>query len=173
MSIVTQINLLKNRRTKILATVGPASCAPEVIRQLIISGVNVFRLNMSHGDHDFHSTAYNNIREIATELKLPIGILADLCGPKIRTGKFKDGEINLTPGQKITVTTRDVEGDSNTIPSQYAALADDVETGNRILLNDGVLELRVEAINGTEIDCEVVYGGVLKNHKGINLPGVN
>ncbi len=138
-----------------------------------MSGVNVFRLNMSHGDHDSHSMAYRNIREIATELNLPIGILADLCGPKIRTGKFKEGEINLTPGQKITVTTRDVEGDSNIISSQYTALANDVEPGNRILLNDGVLELRVEAINGTEIDCEVVYGGVLKNHKGINLPGVN
>ncbi len=173
MSIVTHINLLKNRRTKILATVGPASCAPETLRQLIMSGVNVFRLNMSHGDHEFHSTAYNNIRDIADALQLPIGILADLCGPKIRTGKFKDGEINLTPGQKITVTTRDIVGDSNTIPSQYTALADDVKPGNRILLNDGVLELRVDAINGTEITCEVVYGGVLKNHKGINLPGVN
>jgi pyruvate kinase len=173
MSIMTHINLLKNRRTKILATLGPASCSPESIRKLILTGVNVFRLNMSHGDHDFHSTAYGNIRKIASELDLPIGILADLCGPKIRAGKFKNGEITLISGQKITVTTRDIEGDDNIIPSQYTALAGDVKPGNRILLNDGLLELKVETIDGTEIECTVVHGGVLKNHKGINLPGVN
>jgi pyruvate kinase len=104
MSIMTHINLLKNRRTKILATLGPASCSPESIRKLILTGVNVFRLNMSHGDHDFHSTAYGNIRKIASELDLPIGILADLCGPKIRAGKFKNGEITLISGI-LKVTT--------------------------------------------------------------------
>ncbi len=173
MSIVTQINLLKNRRTKIIATLGPATCAPEKIRELIMSGVNVFRLNMSHGNHAFHASAYQDIREISSELNLPVGILADLCGPKIRTGKFINGEIQLLRGDHVTVTTRDVEGTSDIIPSQYKALASDVKTGNRILLNDGLLELRVISIKDTEIECEVVHGGVLKDHKGINLPGVN
>lgn len=173
MGIVTQINLLKKRRTKIVATLGPASGSAETIRQLILAGVNLFRLNMSHGDHDSHRTSYDHIRRIAAELKLPIGILADLCGPKIRTGKFRNGEILLKPGTSVTVTTRDVEGGPDLIPSQYTALAKDVRPGNRILLNDGLIELNVISINNTEILCSVVHGGVLKNHKGINLPGVN
>jgi pyruvate kinase len=173
MSIVTQISLLKNRRTKIVATLGPSSNSPDVIRKLILAGVNVFRLNMSHGDHDFHATAYQAIRKLSAEMGQPVGILADLCGPKIRTGKFKDGEINLKDGSEVTVTTRDVEGTTDLIPSLYPALASDVIPGNRILLNDGLLELRVKSVKDTEILCEVVHGGVLKNHKGINLPGVN
>ncbi len=173
MAIVTQINLLKKRRTKIVATLGPASATAEIIRQLMLAGVNVFRLNMSHGDYDFHRTSYNHIRVVAEELKLPIGILADLCGPKIRAGKFRNGEILLKAGTRITVTTRDVEGGPELIPSQYTALAKDVMQGNRILLNDGLIELKVISVHDTEIVCDVVYGGVLKNHKGINLPGVN
>lgn len=173
MSIVTDIKLLKNRRTKILATLGPASDSAEVIKQLIETGVNVFRLNMSHGEHASHENTYNLVRSIADDLGKPIGILADLCGPKIRTGRFKGGQIILVNGDPVTVTTRDVEGEPGLIPSQYKALADDIKSGNRILLNDGNLELKVESVDGTEISCTVVYGGVLKNNKGINLPGVN
>ena len=173
MSIVTQIDLLKNRRTKIVATLGPASNSPEKIEQLILAGVNVFRLNMSHGDQEFHSTAYHQIRKISEKLMRPVGILADLCGPKIRTGRFINGEILLKDGTEIIVTTRDTEGSDELIPSQYAALATDVKPGNRILLNDGLLELKVKSINNTEIFCEVVHGGILKDNKGINLPGVN
>jgi pyruvate kinase len=173
MSIVTQISLLKNRRTKIVATLGPSSSSPEIIRALCLAGVDVFRLNMSHGDHEFHTTAYQYIREISRKLDVPVGILADLCGPKIRTGKFKDGEILLTSGTEVTVTTRDVEGTPGLIPSLYPSLAADVKPGNRILLNDGLFELRVKTVKQTEILCEVVHGGTLKNHKGINLPGVN
>lgn len=172
MSIVTQINLLKNRRTKIIATLGPASSEPEQIRQLIKAGVNVFRQNMSHGDHSYHKETYARIREIAEELDQPVGILADLCGPKIRTGKFKKDGIELKNNESVVVTTRDVEGKPGLIPSQYAALADDVEPGDRILLADGTLELEVDKIEGTEISCTVIYGGKLGNHKGINLPGV-
>jgi pyruvate kinase len=173
MSIETQINLLKNRRTKIIATLGPASSEPEQIRQLIKAGVNVFRQNMSHGDHSYHQETYARIRQIAEELEQPIGILADLCGPKIRTGKFKKGAIELKNNDTVIVTTRDVEGKPGLIPSQYAALADDVEPSDRILLADGNLELEVDKIEGTEITCTVIYGGKLGNHKGINLPGVN
>jgi len=173
MSIITDIKLLKNRRTKILATLGPASDSEKVIRKLIEAGVNVFRLNMSHGEHASHENTYKLVRSIADDLGKPIAILADLCGPKIRTGRFKDGQITLVDGEPVTVTTRDVEGEPGLIPSQYKALADDVIAGSRILLNDGNLELKVEVIDGTEISCTVVYGGTLKNNKGINLPGVN
>ncbi len=172
MSIVTQINLLKNRRTKIIATLGPASSEPEQIRKLIKAGVNIFRQNMSHGDHSYHKETYARIREIANELEQPVGILADLCGPKIRTGKFKKDSIELKNNETVVVTTRDVEGKPGLIPSQYSALADDVELGDRILLADGTLELEVDKIEGTEITCTVIYGGKLGNHKGINLPGV-
>ena len=173
MSIDTKIHLLKNRRTKIVATLGPATKEPGMIRKLIRTGVNVFRLNMSHGDHASHRTTYNHIRTIADELKVPVAILADLCGPKIRTGKFRDGQIELITDTKITVTTRDVIGEPGLVPSQYIALAEDVKPGNRILLNDGALELSVDSVAETEITCTVIHGGILKNHKGINLPGVN
>lgn len=171
MSIVTQVSLLKNRRTKIVATLGPASA--DKIRELILAGVNVFRLNMSHGDHVSHAAAYHSIRAVSSELGLPVAILADLCGPKIRTGKFLNGEILLQNGSRVTVTTRDVIGDDSLIPSQYSALASDVDPGNRILLNDGLLELRVLTVEDSEIHCEVIHGGTLKDNKGINLPGVN
>ena len=173
MTIVTDIKLLKNRRTKIIATLGTASDSPEIIKELIETGANVFRLNMSHGEHASHENTYKLVRNIADELGKPIAILADLCGPKIRTGRFKDGQITLEVGATVTVTTRDVEGEPGLIPSQYQALANDINPGNRILLNDGNLELKVEGVDGTEISCTVVYGGILKNNKGINLPGVN
>ena len=173
MAIETRMHLLKKRRTKIVATLGPATQQPGAIRQLIEAGVNVFRLNMSHGDHEFHRMCFQHIRRIAGELNLPIGVLVDLCGPKIRTGKFRDGQITLTDHSRVIVTTRDVQGEPGLIPSHYRALADDIRPGNRILLNDGALELSVDSIAGTEITCTVIHGGILKNHKGINLPGVN
>lgn len=173
MSINTEINLLKMRRTKILATLGPASCSQSSIRSLIEAGVNVFRLNMSHGEHDFHRQTYEDVRAIANELDREIGILADLCGPKIRTGKFREGSIELTSDEEVIVTTRDVIGEPGLIPSQYAALADDVVAGDHILLADGTLELQVVDVENTEIKCKVIFGGTLGNHKGINLPGVN
>ena len=172
-AIVTDVHLLKNRRTKIIATIGPSSRDPEMIRRLIQAGVNVFRLNMSHGDHGSHETAYRHIRTIAAELGRPIAVLADLCGPKIRTGKFIDGQITLKKNAGVTVTTRDIIGGEDLIPSQYTALAGDVRKNDRILLNDGAIELTVDSVSGTEIRCTVMHGGVLKDHKGINLPGVN
>ncbi len=172
MSITTEINLLKNRRTKIIATLGPASSEPDQIRKLIKAGVNIFRQNMSHGDHNYHKETYARVRQIAEELDKPAGILGDLCGPKIRTGKFKKDSIELKNNESVIVTTRDVEGKPGLIPSQYASLADDVELGDRILLADGTLEVEVDKIEGTEITCTVIYGGKLGNHKGINLPGV-
>jgi pyruvate kinase len=164
--------LLKRRRTKIVATVGPASVDPGVLKALIGAGVNVFRLNMSHGDHAAHRLAFERIRAAGEQLREPVAVLADLCGPKLRVGRFADGQVELTPGTQVTVTTRDVVGGPGRIPSQYQALAQDVRPGNRILLDDGLLELRVESAAGSEVSCTVVFGGILRDRKGMNLPGV-
>jgi len=170
--IDTRTNALKIRRTKIIATLGPASSKPEQIENLINAGVNIFRQNFSHGEHSYHKDTYTKIRKIAKKLDKTVGILADLCGPKIRTGKFENDKIELENNQSIIVTTRDVIGTSELIPSQYTELAEDVKAGDRILLADGTLEFKVNKVNGTEIECTVIYGGILGNHKGINLPGV-
>lgn len=172
MPIVTELNLLKYRRTKIVATVGPASSSRETIAQLIEAGVDVFRINMSHGDHKTHRAAMATIREVAKERGVHTAILGDLCGPKIRTGKFKS-PVQLEAGDIVTVTTREVLGDRDLIPSQYAGIVDDVREGDRILLNDGAVELKVDSISGQDIRCDVVAGGLVGDHKGINLPGVN
>ena len=164
---------LKRRRTRIVATIGPASEDAAVLAALIGAGVDVFRLNLSHGDHDGHRAVYQRIRAAADRAREPVAILADLCGPKIRVGRFHGGRINLTDGEQVTVTTRDVVGEAGLIPSQYAALADDVRPGDRILLDDGLLELRVEGVTGKDVACAVVNGGVLKDRKGMNLPGVS
>jgi pyruvate kinase len=165
--------LLKRRRTKIVATIGPSSSEPAVIERLIVAGTNIFRMNLSHGDHAVHRAAYERIRSVAARLGEPIAVLADLGGPKIRVGRFPGGKIDLATGASVTVTTRDVLGGPGLIPSQYAALADDVYAGDRILLDDGKIELQVEEVAGTEISCTVLNGGLLKDRKGMNLPGVN
>ena len=173
MAIDTEVKLLARRRTKIVATLGPASDSADIIARLIRAGVNVFRLNMSHGDHDGHRQTLHCVRRLAEEENRFIAVLADLAGPKIRVGRFADGAIVLELGDRVTVTTRQVEGVPGLIPSQYEALAEDLSPGDRILLADGVMELAVEAIEGTEILCTVVQGGVLEDRKGINLPRVD
>ncbi|MCB1748795.1 MAG: pyruvate kinase [Gammaproteobacteria bacterium] len=170
MPIVTEVDLLKYRRTKIVATVGPACGTPAMIRTLIETGVNVFRVNMSHGSHAGHGQAIDMIREVAAELGTATAILADLCGPKIRTGKFTAGAVELVAGSEVVITTADVPGDAGLIPSQYAALPRDVAVGHRVLLNDGAAELSVLAIEGDTVRCRVVAGGKVGDHKGINLP---
>ncbi len=160
------------RRTKIVATVGPASRSPQRLEQLIQAGVNVFRLNFSHGSHDEHLAVMTSVREIATRLRKPVALLQDLSGPKIRTGKVKDG-VELVNGARITITTEPlVEGDGELISTTYEALPHDVKPGDRVLLDDGNLELRVQRTSGTRVECEVVDGGPLRSNKGINLPGV-
>jgi pyruvate kinase len=163
---------LLKRRTKIVATIGPASDSAGVIERLIRAGVNVFRLNMSHGGHSEKQSAYERIRSAAAALDEPIAVLADLCGPKTRVGSFLDGQIMLEDGGEVTVTTRDVLGEIGLIHSQYEQLADDVHAGDQILLDDGNIELNVEVVAGTEIACRVIHGGLLKDRKGMNLPGV-
>lgn len=174
MPLTTEITLLKYRRTKIVATLGPSSADAATIERLINAGADVFRLNMSHGTYETHRVTYDHVRDAANRTgRRPTAVLADLSGPKIRVGRFPDGRIMLEEGREITVTTRDVLGGEGLIPSQYEALADDVKPGDRILLDDGSLELEVVRIEGTEVVCTVTVGGELKDHKGMNLPGVN
>jgi pyruvate kinase len=165
-------SLLRYRRTKIVATIGPASRDPAILEQLIAAGVNVFRLNLSHGSHEEHRTNYGHIRAAAAAAGQHIAVLADLCGPKIRVGRFPEGQILLAAGEPLTVTTRDLPGAPGLIPSQYRDLARDVRPGDSILLDDGLLELRVESTDGTDVRCVVMAGGILKDRKGMNLPNV-
>jgi pyruvate kinase len=161
------------KKAKIVATLGPASRAPELLRGMISAGMNVARVNMSHGTHESHAETIQTVRAIAAELNLPIAILLDLCGPKIRTGPLKDHlPINLHEGQALTITTRDVAGDTSLISTGYGRLPQDVKIGDRILLADGLIELRVEQVGQTDVICRVVNGGELGENKGINVPGV-
>jgi pyruvate kinase len=165
--------MLKRRRTKIVATVGPASNTPELLTRLIALGVDVFRLNFSHGTHELHGVAYARIREAATKAGRHVAILADLCGPKIRAGTFEGGSIPLERDEVITVTTRpNTSGRKGLVPCEYVELGRDVKAGDRVLLDDGNLELTVLSSDGVDVQCRVVHGGVLKDRKGINLPGV-
>lgn len=173
MAIKTQIDLLNQRRTKIIATLGPSSNDENTIRRLLEAGTDIIRLNMSHGTHEDHESTYKIVRDLSHKLKLPVAIFADLCGPKIRTGKFKGDQIEIANGEEVIITTRDVLGEPGLIPSQYKALSQDVMPNDRILMDDGKLELRVESVSAEDISCRVIQGGVVKNHKGINLPGVN
>ena len=161
------------RRTKIVCTIGPATNSEERLEQLMRAGMNVARLNFSHGTHSDHAIAIDRIRAISARLGWPIAILQDLQGPKIRTGELEGGQpVKLDDGAEITITTRPVVGNAQTIATTYTPLPQDVKVGDRILLDDGLLELRVLNSNETDVQCEVVHGGMLKEHKGINLPGV-
>ena len=161
---------LRWRRTKIIATLGPATASLSMIEKLISAGIDVVRVNMSHGDTETHSRTVQRVRRAAKRAGRHIAILLDLCGPKIRVGRFEDGGIEIRTGKAVTVTTRPVIGSAGLIPSQYRSLHKDVRAGERILLDDGKLELRVKDVQGTEVTCRVVEGGVLSDHKGMNLP---
>jgi pyruvate kinase len=161
------------RRTKIVATVGPASRSPEMLERLVGSGVNVFRLNFSHGSQQEHLAVVQAVREVAARLRQPVALLQDLSGPKIRTGKVRGESVQLVKGARLAITTDlAVEGTAELISTTYAALPGDVKRGDQILLDDGNLELRVLGISDERVECEVVDGGPLKSHKGMNLPGV-
>lgn len=161
---------LRWRRTKIVATLGPSSDSTKKISELIKAGVDVFRLNMSHGDHDYHSKLFKKVRSCSKHADRHVAILMDLCGPKIRTGLFKDGSIQLKKNAEVIFKCAAGIGEPGIIISQYKNLCKDVKAGERILLDDGNLECRVQSIKGNQVYCKVIYGGELKNNKGINLP---
>ncbi len=162
------------RRTKIVATIGPASRDRAVLESLVAAGLDVVRLNFSHGEHAQHLEVLRNVREIAEATGRPIAILQDLSGPKIRTGRLKGGgPVDLKKGARVRITTDEtIEGTAERISTTYDPLPRDVAAGDRILLDDGNLELKVVAASGEEVEAEVVHGGLLKPNKGMNLPGV-
>ena len=164
------------RKTKIVCTVGPASSDRQTLRSLLGAGMNVARLNFSHGSHDDHRRVFDTLREVSEEVGLPVAVLQDLQGPKIRVGKLPSGKLQLQAGHGVTIVSRDAAGDE--VPCTYPPLAGDVSRGDPLLIDDGRIELRVEAATVAtaerrgEVKCRVVVGGELTDHKGINLPGV-
>ncbi len=162
-----------DRRAKIVATLGPSSNTEPVFRQLVRAGINVVRLNFSHGTHEEKLALIHMIRKVSKEENRPLCLLADLQGPKIRTSKLKDHQaVMLVAGKRITITPREVEGTAELVGTTFKTLAENVEQGSRILLSDGLIELRVAEISGDDVVCEVVNGGKLGENKGINLPGI-
>lgn len=162
------------RRTKIVATIGPATSSPEVLRDLIEAGATTLRLNFSHGTHDDHQRNIRLIRQVSFELNQPVGILQDLQGPKIRLGRFENGAITLQKGDPFILTSHAVPGTQEISSVTYEPLADEVPEGATILLDDGRVEMKVERVDSVsrELHCRVVVGGVLSNNKGVNFPGV-
>jgi pyruvate kinase len=161
------------RRAKIICTVGPACNSEPMLRDLMRLGMDVARLNFSHGSHEEHALNIKRLRRAAEQENRTICILQDLQGPKIRTGRLKGGvPVTLKPGSHVTITPRDIEGTSSVISTTFQGLAREVKPGARILLCDGLIELRVIRIRGQDVECEVINGGQLGQHQGINLPGI-
>jgi pyruvate kinase len=162
------------RQTRIIATLGPSSATRDGVPALVAAGVDVFRLNFSHGTHEQHAAALGLVRDAAAAAKRQVAILQDLSGPKIRTGRLVGGApIPLPQGTRLRITTGDAEGREGQVYTTFAGLAQAVTPGTRLLLDDGALELRVDGTDGTTIDATVVVGGMLAQHKGINAPDVS
>lgn len=168
--MVVMGNPLPDHKTKIVCTIGPASRGEYNIRRLVLAGMSVARLNFSHGSPEDHAVDIRAIRAVAGELKKNVAILADLPGPKIRVGEMKGGSVQLRQDDRVVLTLREVEGTSSLIPVQFEGLPGCVEAGQRIFLNDGFIELKVTQKTSRDVICQVVTGGTLLSHKGLNLP---
>ncbi|PSN20182.1 pyruvate kinase [filamentous cyanobacterium CCP5] len=165
---------LFSHRTKIVATIGPASDSPETIRQMLRAGMSVARLNFSHGSYDDHAQRIQRLRSLSAELELPLTLLQDLQGPKIRVGELPADGVQLTPGSLLTlVPSAGFDHRPDTVAIDYPYVAEEAEPGTQVLLDDGLLELQVKEIQGQEVVCEVITGGRLKSHKGVNFPSLN
>lgn len=160
------------RKTKIICTIGPASEDLDQLKKMINNGMNVARLNFSHGTYEEHGMRIKRVRQAATELDIPVAVMLDTKGPEIRTGKLEDGKVNLQAGQRFVLTSRDVKGDENEVQVSYAPLAKEVGQGSTILLADGLINLHVEECRADDLICSVVNGGILGEKKGVNVPGV-
>ena len=163
--------ILTMRKTKIVCTIGPSSESPEVFRAMCLAGLNVARLNFSHGTHEEHQKKINMIKAVREELNLPIPIMLDTKGPEYRIRTFENGKIMLHDGDAFTFTTREIVGNEQIVSVSYAGLADDLSVGDRILVNNGLVIFEVEAIENTEIFCRVITGGVLSDRKSMSFPG--
>ncbi len=159
------------RRAKIVCTLGPATDSYEQLKAIVEAGMNVARLNMSHGTHADHEERYHKVRQVSEDTGKAIGVLADLQGPKIRLATFANGPVTVDNGDEFTITTEDVPGDQHICGTTYKGLPGDVKPGDPILINDGVIALEVVSVDGPRVRTVVVEGGVLSNNKGINLPG--
>ncbi len=160
------------RRAKIVCTIGPVSSSPDRLRALVDAGMDVARLNLSHGEYSGHEDVYQGVRRASDESGRAVGILADLQGPKIRTGRFAEGPVLLAVGDAFTITIDDIAGDQLRVSTTYKGLPGDVSPGDLLLIDDGRVTLRAVSVSPTDVVTEVVEGGVVSNNKGINLPGV-
>ena len=160
------------RKTKIICTLGPATDDENVLRELILNGMNVARVNMSHGTHAEQKVRIDSVKKIREELDLPIAILLDTKGPEIRTGNFSGGPVTLEAGQEFTLTADDIDGDNTRCSVTYKTLPKELEEGNKILIDDGLIELRVTSLTEKDVVCKVINGGTVSSHKGINIPNV-
>jgi pyruvate kinase len=160
------------RRAKIVCTLGPAVESPEKVRELIAAGMNMARLNLSHGGYEEHQNRLDQVRAAAAEAGVPIAILVDLQGPKIRLARFKDGPHDLSRGDVFTITTDDIEGTKDRVGTTYKGLPGDCKAGDRILIDDGKVTVEVTAVKGNDVITKVIEPGAVSNNKGINLPGV-
>ncbi|MBA3529263.1 MAG: pyruvate kinase, partial [Propionibacteriaceae bacterium] len=160
------------RRAKIVCTLGPASSAPDRLIELVNAGMDVARLNMSHGDYSDHERNYASVRAAAEATGRPVGVLADLQGPKIRLGRFASGKEVLDYGATFTITTDDIEGDAERCSTTFKGLPGDVGPGDMILIDDGRIMLEATSVSDTDVVTRVLVGGPISNNKGINLPGV-
>ncbi len=164
--------IVVTRRAKIVATLGPATSSPETLRRLVDAGLDVARLNLSHGTHDDHRASLANLRQAAADANRAVGVLADLQGPKIRVGTFPDGPVELAADDEFTITIEDVPGDRQRVSTTYKGLPSDVRPGDRVLIDDGRVVLECTKTTSTEVHTRVIFGGTVSNHKGLNLPGV-
>ena len=162
-----------NRKAKIVATLGPACRSEQVLTKLIRAGVDVARINFSHGTHEEHEETIHLLRKISKKLQIPVTILQDLQGPKIRVGDLENNQVELVPGHKLTLTTKKVIGNANRVSVDFINLPSSVKNGGKILLDDGSLVLKITSIGHDYVETEVVVGGILKPHKGVNLPGAS
>jgi pyruvate kinase len=160
------------RRAKIVCTLGPATSSPEQIHKLVQAGMDIARLNLSHGEYSVHEGVYRAVRAASEATGRAVGILVDLQGPKIRTGRFANGPISLAPGDRFTITVDDVAGDQQRVSTTYKGMTGDVRPGDLLLIDDGKVSLRAVEVTASDIVTEAVEGGVISNNKGINLPGV-
>ena len=167
------IAILPSNKTKIVATIGPASESPDILKRLIRAGLDVARLNFSHGSPSKHAEVIQHIREAARETGRRVAIMADLPGPKLRLGKIDPEPIQLVPGERFTLTSEDIVGNAQRASTTFAQLPRVVKPGNRIFLNDGVVQLMVDRVAGNDVECKVIAGGELRSRKGLNLPGVD
>ncbi len=161
------------RKTKIVCTLGPATDKEEVLKQMMLEGMDVARCNFSHGTYEDHKKRMDMVKKLRGEVKKPVAILLDTKGPEVRVKNFKDGKVTLEEGQLFTLTSEDVEGSKDRVSVTYNRLYEDLEVGMRVLIDDGLIAMTVEQVNKSDIICRVINGGVVSNHKGVNIPDVD